>query len=113
MNVQAVVKCPRCGKEWTVNRQENEAECNCHLYCDMGQKPSDCTLTVYTLNHEVGAPYGLHTGSPTGDDDPTHIQYYCSVHDRYSYKVPILIPFNWEGWLGKRAPAKYRKELTL
>lgn len=105
MNLHMLVECPRCGKQWSATEGESEIDCNCHTYCEDGQKPSDCSLTPYVLNHEVGAPYGAHVGSSRNDDDPMHIQYWCSVHNRYGYKGPILIPVVWDG---KRAPKKFR-----
>lgn len=86
------VTCPRCGKEWTAQQGESEVDCNCHTYCEDGDKPSDCTLEPYTLNHEVGFPFGVHTGSIAHDDSPFQIQYYCTIHQRYGYKIPITIP---------------------
>ena len=108
MSIQTIVTCPRCGKEWIATQEEDEVDCNCHTYCEDGSKPSDCSLSAYVLNHEVGAPYGAHVGSGNGDEDPMHIQYYCSVHNRYGYKTPISIPIDWENVLSRRAPKKVR-----
>ncbi len=107
--MEAKVDCPRCGQTLTVHEGDNEAECNCHLYCEDGEKISDCSLTPITvLNNEVGWPYGLHVNGNACEDDVTHIQYYCNAHNRYGYKTPILVPVDWDKWLSKRAPAKHR-----
>jgi len=110
MSLQVIVRCPRCGKEWSVNQGEPEIDCNCHTYCEEGSKPSDCNLTPYTFNHEAGAPYGAHVGSITADDDPVHIQYYCSVHSRYGYKTAISIPVDWSRELHGRSKFRWTQK---
>lgn len=106
--IQAKVTCPRCGREWIVHEGTSEMDCNCHMYCEDGSKPSDCTLIAQTLNHEASWPYGTHVSAGDYSDDPTHIQYYCTVHERYGYKVPITIPIDWDSWRSNRAHKKYR-----
>jgi hypothetical protein len=106
--IQAKVKCPRCGRTWIVLQGESEVDCNCHTYCEEGSKPGDCSLTPVALNHEVGWPYGVHVGSGDFSDYPMQVQYYCSTHSRYGYKVPITIAVDWTRWRSGRAPKKYR-----
>lgn len=106
--IQAKVKCPRCHRILIANEGESEVDCNCHTYCEDGAKPGDCNLTPYTLNHEASPPFGLHTGGAGHDDDPMHIQYWCSVHSRYGYKTPISVPVDWNVWRGRRAPKRFR-----
>jgi hypothetical protein len=105
---QAKVECPRCGKVWTVQQGETEIQCNCHTYCEDGSKPSDCSLTPVTLNHEVGWPYGVHTGGSGHDDYPLQAQYWCSVHERFGFKVPVVIEVDWDKWRVNRAPKRFR-----
>lgn len=111
--IQGKVECPRCHKVWIVSQGESEIDCNCHTYCEDGDKPSDCTLTASSLDHEVSWPYGMETGSSAYTDDPTHIQYYCSTHSRYGYKVPISIPVDWNTLLSRRLKKKWRMVNTV
>jgi hypothetical protein len=105
---QAKVTCPRCGHEWIVPQGETEIDCNCHLFCERGSKPSDCSLSAVSFDHQVGWPYGVHTGNILNDEDPVHLQNYCSTHDYYTYKTPITIHVDWDSWRSRRAPKKYR-----
>jgi hypothetical protein len=106
--LQAKVECPRCGKTLIALQGESEVDCNCHTYCEEGEKPSDCSLTASTLDHEVSWPYGADVDSTAFTNDPLHRQYYCSVHSRYGYKVPISVPVDWTLWRSVRAKKKYR-----
>lgn len=108
LDLRAKAVCPRCKKVWIVQQGESEVDCNCHLYCEEGSKPSDCTLSSVSLDHEVGWPYGVHVDGSTHNDDVMHIQNYCSTHSRYSYKVPITIPVDWTRWRGSRAHKRFR-----
>jgi len=89
--------------------------CDCHLYCDDGDKPSDCTIisikdyaVTHTLPHEVGWPFGLHNDPDDESDDIMHVTGYCTIHDKYIYKNPILIPCDWDYWFSHRAPKELR-----
>jgi hypothetical protein len=108
------VQCPRCRKVWLVEVGESEVLCNCHQYCDDGMQPSDCNLISQTPPHgdtfptELGYPEGLHTWSLNYGDDKLHRTNYCTVHKRYTYKTPLLLPMDWQKWLSTRAPQKFR-----
>ena len=102
------VECPRCKRIWQVPQGTPDMDCNCQLYCTQGNKPSDCSVARYTQNLRYKWPAGLHTDAPDKGDDVAHITYYCSVHDEYYYKVPILIPCDWERWFSRRAPKRLR-----
>ena len=107
--------CPRCKKVWEVPVGETDVACNCHTYCEDGMKPEDCNLISqtpptgdsYPMQYDTTA--NLHTFSLNYGDDRTHRVAYCTIHKRYSYKVPILIPFDWQTWLSRRAETKYRQ----
>ena len=111
----AKVMCPRCKKTLFVQPGDSDVECDCHLYCDDGYKPSDCNLISQTPPNgdtfptELGPPNGLHTWSLNYGDDKLHRTNYCTIHKRYTYKTPILIPFNWQSWLSQRAPLRFRQ----
>ncbi len=91
------VKCPRCGKVHTARVGDSEVECDCHLYCDYGEKPQDCTMTAVDFEGVLNWPRGIHTNddSVVDPDRPKHQHYYCTVHGRYSEKTGILIPVGW------------------
>jgi len=118
MSIQAKVTCPRCKRVWTVNQGEQEAECNCHLYCSQGTKPSDCSTSLVTFNHEASPPYGAHLGDPDEDNSKInrpvegkgvmHRQRYCSTHGKYIYKIPIIIPVEWDSFLSRRVKPHLR-----
>ena len=107
--------CPRCKHVWWVEPGTDEVECNCHRYCDDGFQPSDCNLISQTppsgdsLPHDAKYPYGIHNFSPNYGDDVLHRTNYCTVHGKYTYKVPIIIPFDWEQFSNTRAPMKLRQ----
>jgi len=102
------VKCPRCNKIHEVPQGIDEVDCDCHLYCPDGDKPTDCTITKATLNTEVGWPVGLHNNPADEGEDVFHRTYYCSVHKKYYYKTPIIIPVDWSQ---KRLPKDLRWHL--
>ena len=111
-NLQALamkVECPRCKKTWTVSQLGiDSVDCTCHLFCQDGTKPGDCSVTRVNFSGEVGWPKGLHNDSEDESDDIMNITYYCSTHDEYYYKTPILIECDWTRWFSKRAPKKLR-----
>lgn len=51
---------------------------------------------------------GLHNNPENEGEDIMHRTYYCSVHNKYYYKTPITIQVDWDKWLSKRAPRKFR-----
>jgi len=65
-------------------------------------------VTQQTSGLKYGWPTGLHTDAPNEGDDVAHRTYYCSTHDEYYYKVPVLIEADWEKWHGQRAPKRLR-----
>jgi hypothetical protein len=91
------VKCLRCGKIHTARQGDSEVECDCHLYCDYGDKPQDCTMIAVNFEGALNYPRGMHTNSDSvvDADRPKHQQFKCTVHGRYSEKTSILIPVDW------------------
>lgn len=108
MSLRIKVKCPKCGKIWSVPQGTLDIICDCHLYCEDGEKPTDCTLTAQTFSGNLNLFTGLHLGHPDSDD-LLHRRYYCSVHGKYSYKQPVLIEVDAEAWFRKRAPNGMRE----
>lgn len=102
------VECPECGRIWIVQQGTPDIVCNCHLYCKQGTKPSDCSVTPWKFTGQLGAFRGLHVGSDDDMDDVMHVTYYCSIHNEYYDKVPILIECDWERWRIRRAPKRLR-----
>lgn len=114
MSLRAAVECPRCHRIWYAQQGMPEVDCNCHLYCEDGEKPEDCTLVDHTqATHDAWQgdwswPHGIHTdASHNGDDTQARVKY-CTTHDKYVDKVPITVPIDWERWFSKRAPSKFR-----
>ena len=102
------VKCPRCGRIWIVPQGIPDITCNCHLYCEDGDKPSDCSISEVNFSGQLGVYKGLHTDADDNSDDIMHLTYYCSIHNKYSKKVPITIECDWDNWYSKRAPHDLR-----
>jgi len=102
------VECPECGRILTAVQGTPDVECNCHLYCEDGDKPSDCSVTKVSFEGEFGWPEGLHVGADNNSDDVMHLTYYCSTHSKYSFKQKVVIPLDWDRWFSKRAPRKLR-----
>lgn len=103
-------KCPRCGRVLIAYNGDPDVECNCHLYCEEGDKPSDCTVTwPYEWTGQLGFPTGLDTGSVAEDANKYRAMGYCSTHNRYYYKDKVVIDLDWEAYFSKRAP----KDLTM
>jgi len=98
------VECPRCHTVWTVPQGTPHITCNCHLYCEDGTKPSDCSMTPVNFTGQLGAHTGLHVNAPDNSDDVMHLTYYCSTHGKYSSKVPVDIECDWDRWFSRRAP---------
>jgi hypothetical protein len=102
------VKCPRCGKYWTARQGTDSIECTCHLYCNEGTKPSDCTVTWINHTGQYAWPVGVHGGGRKDDyDNQTNVNYYCSVHGNYYIKAPVLIEVDWSQ-AGRRAKPSER-----
>ena len=102
------VVCPRCGNILTAVQGSPDVECNCHLYCEDGTKPSDCSMTAQEWSGDHGWPTGLHVGADNNSDDIKNVAYYCSTHSKYSFKSKVVIPLDWDSWFSKRAPKKLR-----
>ncbi len=107
------VKCPRCGKIWNVPVGTTDMDCNCHLYCEEGTMPSDCSVTIQNQTIQLGYPTGLHNKPEDEGQDILHRTYYCSTHNRYYYKTPIMIPCDWERWRTHRAPKELRQPMEF
>ena len=109
---EAHVQCPRCGQVWTVHQGMPEAECNCHLWCDRGTKPSDCNLTpIDSQTINWGYPANMDVGSSNEGEDIVHRKAYCSTHGIYSYKEPIVMEVDWEKWRNIRKLPAALKEI--
>ena len=104
------VECPRCGQVLQAREGEPEVDCNCHLYCEDGDKPADCTVTLESFSGQLGWPRNLRTGVTLqeGGEDEMHRVRYCSEHSKYIYKVPITVPCEWGKWYSQRAKPKLR-----
>lgn len=109
----ARVECPRCHKVWTAHQGVPEVDCNCHTYCQYGEKPADCTLVAKTSGSGAFTgdwkwPSGLHNDEDHEGDDTQARTYWCSTHSVYSSKVPLTIKVDWHKWRGKRAKNRLR-----
>lgn len=102
------VECPKCSKIWIVYPGTPDIVCTCHLYCSDGDQPSDCSLTTINYSGDLKWPVGLHTGDEDEGDDVMHRTYYCSTHNKYLYKQPVLIECDWDRWQSRRAPPYLR-----
>jgi len=102
------VVCPRCKRIWIAHDGDSEIDCNCHLYCSQGTKPSDCVTTPVSFSGQFGWPTGLHVNADDYSDDVLHLLRYCSTHSEYIKKVPITVPCDWTRDLNRRAPNKLR-----
>jgi len=103
-------KCPRCGKVWEFFNTD-EIDCDCHMYCDLGDKPSDCVTILVSAGTPVQAgigtvkwPFGIHDNPEQGGQDVLHRVRYCTTHDRYIEKPPLLV----KCFEGDRYPSRYR-----
>jgi len=104
------VQCPRCGQVWTIPQYSPGVECNCHLWCDEGNKPSDCSLTLVTGETQLGWPAGMNLGEADEGSDVMHRRYYCSVHKRYSYREPVFLEVDNKEWQKrKKLPSRMRE----
>lgn len=91
MQASTTVTCPVCRKEWNVPKGANLMNCNCHLYCEDGDTPSDCTMTPVTFNRDIGWAVGQHGSKDSGCDNILERTYYCSVHGKYTSKRPVVM----------------------
>jgi len=85
-------KCPRCGRIWEFFNVD-EVDCNCHLYCEDGSKPSDCTTVEVTAAQmgDMKWPLGIHDHPACGGEDVMHRVRWCSTHSHFIMKPPILV----------------------
>jgi hypothetical protein len=89
------VRCPRCGTYWTARKGDSDVQCNCHLYCNEGNKPSDCVVTWVEYNGSFNWPVGVHLNFADDMDNQTNVNYYCATHGNYYFKAPVLIEVDW------------------
>jgi hypothetical protein len=96
------VKCPRCGKLWTLYDGDPDVDCTCHLYCSDGTKPSDCTLIDARsasapdyFKGQYAYPAGEHLGRGKEADNVPNRMYYCTVHGKFTVNQAVTIPANW------------------
>lgn len=102
--------CPRCGKVWTIMQGADGTYCDCHLYCDNGSSPKDCSVTAQNYSGKLGWPVGLKQENLDEGSDVRHRTYYCSIHGIYSYKEPVYLEVDWERWKQtKRISARLRE----
>ncbi len=111
MSLMGKVECPRCGKIWTLPQGSEGTYCDCHLYCQYGDEPKDCNVTVQEYNGPLNYPVGLDQDQADEGEDVLHRTYYCSIHEVYSYREPIFLEVDWEKWFQQRAPKKFREPL--
>jgi len=105
------LECPRCHKVWTLPQGSDGIYCDCHLWCQYGEKPSDCNLTEQNYNGPLNWPVGLDLGQEDEGSDVLHRTYYCSTHAVYSYKAPIYLEVDWEKWRQMRKLPQRLREL--
>ena len=101
------VKCPRCGKLLTARAGDSDVQCNCHLFCPLGTKPSDCNVSAVSGAFRYNWPKGVHGGATDESDDEHAVDAYCSVHDYYFSKSVMLIEVDWAK-RNARAKASHR-----
>ena len=106
---ESKVECLRCHKIWSLAQGVSEVECDCHLYCDEGSQPRDCSMTVQNYSGQVGWPVGLDQDGSQEGENVLRREYYCSIHEKYSSKKPLLLEVNLKQWFAKRAPMKFRE----
>lgn len=105
------VKCPRCGRVWVAYEGEGDMTCNCHLYCEDGNKPSDCTITADSFSGDLGWPLGMHGGERLGPppaDNPMRRISYCSVHNKFIVDPPMVFPVEWDRFYSRRQKKSLR-----
>ncbi len=102
------VKCPECGTVYTVPQGTPDVACNCHLICPDGTIPRDCSMTEFNYSGSLGWPARINLNHENLSNDILHATFYCSTHDRYSHKVPIVIELDWVKWYSQRAPKNLR-----
>jgi len=101
------IKCPRCGKYLTAHQGDSDVECNCHTYCPLGDKPSDCSISAVSGDFRYNWPKGVH-GDRSDDGDNEHsVTQYCSVHDYYFSRAEVVVPVDWSK-LNQRAGKRER-----
>lgn len=103
-----MIECPRCGKQWFIPLGQPDIDCNCHLFCPDGDEPADCSVTPVSYSGKLGWPVGLDNNPEDEGHDVLARTYYCSTHNKYYYKTPIILEANWETWFSERAPKKFR-----
>ena len=102
MSVRLRVRCPRCHNDWWAYQGQDEVQCNCHEYCEDGDKPQDCTLvdassgTYDVWNQTWSWPQGMHLSDELNGKDVTARIKYCTTHDKYVNKVPLTIDVLWD-----------------
>lgn len=101
------IKCPRCGRILTARNGDTTVECNCHLYCPLGSKPSDCTITSVSGDYHYKWPAGVDFGYADERDNEHAVTHYCSTHDYYYSKVQVVVPVDWSK-LSERAGKELR-----
>jgi hypothetical protein len=108
--IEARLSCPRCKRVWTITQPTPEVQCVCHLYCDRGASPEDCNMQIYNYTGDLKHPVGIKDNNNTNMDNPLAQAMYCTVHQRYSKKVPIVMEMEWSQWLKQR---KVKPRLSL
>lgn len=101
------VKCPRCGRLLTARPGDSTVECNCHTYCPLGDKPSDCTVSAVSGSFTYNWPKGVHGGAFDESDNAHRVTQYCSVHNYYFSRAQVVVPVDWSK-LGKRVASNQR-----
>lgn len=105
---EMVIECPRCKRHLFVPLGQPDVDCNCHLYCEDGDKPSDCSVTIQNYSGPLKWPVGMDYNEADEGHDVLARTYYCSTHNKYTYKTPILLEADWDSWFSQRAPEKFR-----
>jgi len=107
-----MLECPRCNRTLIAHNGEPDAECNCHLYCQDGEKPQDCSVTwPYEWSGSYKWPTGLEVGADDYSDHQHRAMGYCATHENYYYKDKVVIDLDWEQYFSRRAPKHLRMSL--
>lgn len=104
MSLNGKFACPRCNIIHTVVYPTNEIECSCHLYCEDGDEPDDCSVTAYNYSGTLKYPFGAHSNNDDLGADRMHATGYCATHNKYVYKDVSVILIDWKEYLESRVP---------
>jgi len=91
----------------TARAGDSDVECNCHTYCPLGTKPSDCNVSPVSGSFRYNWPKGVHGGASDESDNEHAVDSYCSVHNYRFSKPHVVVPVDWSK-LNVRAKSSHR-----